>query len=78
MQRKLVEDYSLTSVFAETDNEAVGFYTKFGFAITEFAENYGGETVIQYRCELITENLKICSRKNGYEKNYSNRLPRKR
>ena len=38
--------------YAETDNDAVGFYQKNNFSITEFSEIYDGETVIRYKCEL--------------------------
>lgn len=53
MLNKLVDEYGLISVFAETDNDAVGFYRKNGFSITEFTENYDGETVIRYKCKLV-------------------------
>ena len=47
----LIDDYNLSSVYAETDKDAVGFYQKNSFEITEFAENYDGETIIRYKCE---------------------------
>ena len=53
MINQIVDDYSLISVYAETDNDAVGFYQKNGFNITEFYETYDGETVVRYKCELI-------------------------
>lgn len=53
MINQIVNDYSLISVYAETDNDAVGFYQKNGFSITEFYETYDGETVVRYKCELI-------------------------
>ena len=52
MINELANEYNLTSIYAETDNDAVGFYRNNGFDITEFAENYNGETVIRYECEL--------------------------
>ena len=52
MVNKVVNDYSLVSVYAETDDDAVGFYRKNGFSITEFSETYESETVIRYKCEL--------------------------
>ena len=52
MINQVVNRYGLLSVYAETDNDAVGFYQKNGFIITEFSEIYEGETVIRYRCEL--------------------------
>lgn len=52
MINQVIKDYGLLSVYAETDNDAVGFYQKNGFSITEFPETYGNETVIRYRCVL--------------------------
>ena len=52
MINQTVTDYGLISVYAETDNDAVGFYQKNGFSVTEFSEIYDGETVIRYKCEL--------------------------
>ena len=52
MINQLVNNYSLLSVYAETDNDAVGFYQKNNFRITEFSEIYDSETVIRYKCEL--------------------------
>jgi hypothetical protein len=37
----LIDDYSVKSIFAETDKDAVEFYKKNSFEIEEFAENYG-------------------------------------
>ena len=48
----LVDEYELISVLAETDNDAVGFYRKNGFNITEFSQIYDSEHVIRYKCEL--------------------------
>ena len=53
MINQIVNDYSLTSVYAETDNDSVVFYQKNDFSITEFYETYDGETVVRYKCELI-------------------------
>ena len=50
---QIVNDYSLISVYAETDNDSVVFYQKNDFSITEFYETYDGETVVRYKCELI-------------------------
>ena len=52
MINQVLNDYNLISVYAETDNDAVGFYQKNNFSITEFSEIYDGETVIRYKCEL--------------------------
>ena len=52
MINQVVNNYGLLSVCAETDNDAVGFYQKNNFSITEFSEIYDGETVIRCKCEL--------------------------
>ena len=52
MVNKLVDDFDLCSVYAETDKDAVGFYYNNKFEITQFKEDCDGETVIRYRCEL--------------------------
>ena len=52
MVNKVAKDYSLISVYAETDDDAVGFYCKNGFVIRSFSEIYDGETFIRYKCEL--------------------------
>ena len=49
----LVDAYGLVLVLAETDDDAVGFYRKNGFAITEIVKTYDGETVVRYQCELV-------------------------
>ena len=56
MINQIVTYYGLTSVYAETDNDAIGFYQKNNFSITEFSEIYDGETVIRYKCELTQFN----------------------
>ena len=52
MINQVINNYGLLSVYAETDNDAVGFYRKNGFNIMEFSETYGDETVVRYKCEL--------------------------
>ena len=52
MINQIVNDYSLISVYAETDNDSVVFYQKNDFSITEFSKIYDGETFIRYKCEL--------------------------
>ena len=52
MINQVINNYDLLSVYAETDNDAVGFYQKNNFSITEFSEIYDGEMVIRYKCEL--------------------------
>ena len=49
---QIINNYGLLSVYAETDNDAVGFYRNNGFNIVEFSEIYGDETVVRYKCEL--------------------------
>ncbi len=53
MINQVINNYDLLSVYAETDNDAVGFYRNNGFSIVEFSETYGAETVVRYKCELI-------------------------
>ena len=49
---QLVYKYHLRSVFAETDDDAVDFYQKLGFEIAAFTEDFDGEPVTRYRCQL--------------------------
>ena len=52
MIKQVINNYDLLSVYAETDNDAFGFYQKNNFSITKFSEIYNGEMVIRYKCEL--------------------------
>lgn len=52
MINQIIHDYVLISVYAETDSDAIAFYRKNGFSVTEFSEIYGGEIVVRYKCEL--------------------------
>ena len=52
MINQVINNYDLLSVYAETDNDAVGFYRNNDFGIVEFSETYGNETVVRYKCEL--------------------------
>ena len=52
MINQVINNYGLLSVYAETDNDAVGFYRKNGFNIMEFSETYDGAIVVRYKCEL--------------------------
>ena len=52
MINQVLNGYDLISVYAETDNDAVGFYRNNGFRIVEFSETYDDETVVRYKCEL--------------------------
>ena len=52
MINQVINNYDLLFVYAETDNDAIGFYGKNGFNIMQFSETYDGETVVRYKCEL--------------------------
>ena len=52
MIKQILNDYRVISMYAETDNDAVRFYQKNDFVITQFSEIYNNETIIRYRCEL--------------------------
>ena len=52
MITQVINNYGLLYVYAETDNDAVGFYRNNHFRIIEFFETYGNETVVRYKCEL--------------------------
>jgi ribosomal protein S18 acetylase RimI-like enzyme len=52
MITQTINNYGLLSVYAETDNDAVGSYRNYGFSIVEFSEIYDDETVVRYKCEL--------------------------
>ena len=52
MVKRIMNDFMPSSIIAETDIDAVGFYKKCGFNVVEFTENYGGESVVRYKCEL--------------------------
>ena len=51
MVSEVAISYKLNKIFAETDNDAVEFYRKAGFSVTEFSATYDAETVIRYKCE---------------------------
>ena len=60
MINQVINNYGLLFVYAETDNDAVGFYRNNDFSIVEFSEIYGDEPVVRYKCELsrsVTSNL---------------------
>ena len=52
MINQVINNYGLLFVYAETDNDAVGFYRKNGFNVMGFSETYDGATVVRYKCEL--------------------------
>lgn len=51
MLRQAAEHCGAESVFAETDDDAVGFYRKCGFVITKLEKDYDGTTVTRYLCK---------------------------
>ena len=54
MINELVNTYNIKTVYAKTDKDAVNFYRKNGFSVTQFYETYNGETVTRYKCERMT------------------------
>jgi len=50
MIKQLIEEYGLAFIYAETDDDAVGFYRKNRFAVRAFSEDYDGQTVVRYQC----------------------------
>ena len=52
MVSEIIRVYALSSVYAETDDDAVEFYRKNGFETIGFTEDYGGQSVRRYKCEL--------------------------
>lgn len=52
MIERAMQKYNLTSLTAQTDGEAVGFYRKVGFTTKEERVQYGTQSVLRYRCLL--------------------------
>ena len=52
MINKIQDNNNFNYLYAETDNDSVGFYRKNRFKTTEFSKDYNGETIKRYRCEL--------------------------
>lgn len=52
MVTTLKDTFNLDLIYAETDDDAVVFYKKIGFNITEFTNSYAGQKVTRYKCEL--------------------------
>ena len=52
MLNRVMNDYCLHFVYAETDNDGVAFYQKNGFNVTSFSKIYDGEIIVRYKCEL--------------------------
>ena len=40
------------TLYAETDDDAVGFYRKCGFTVSEYTQEYDGQSVRRYKCTL--------------------------
>ena len=55
MIKQVIDNYDLSAVYAETDQDAVGFYRNIGFCVLEFSETYDEETVIRYKCEFTKQ-----------------------
>ena len=49
---ELMEQYQIKQLEAETDDDAVGFYRKCGFTISDLGEKYPGTK--RYHCSLAT------------------------
>lgn len=52
MIRESAEICGVKKVYAETDDDAILFYIKNGFAAEKFSECYDGQEVTRYRCQL--------------------------
>ena len=44
--------YTDCTLYAETDDDAVGFYRKCGFTVSEYMQQYDGQSVRRYKCTL--------------------------
>ena len=49
---KIKENHSGHTLYAETDDDAVGFYRRCGFSVMEYMQNYDGQAVRRYKCTL--------------------------
>ena len=54
MLNRVQKKLRITSLYAETDQDAVDFYRKNSFRITAFSRHYNDKTVTRYQCELRT------------------------
>ena len=52
VEDRAMQKYNQTSLTAQTDGEAVGFYRKVGFTTKEERVQYGTQSVLRYRCLL--------------------------
>jgi ribosomal protein S18 acetylase RimI-like enzyme len=43
------------NIFAETDDDAIYFYKKYGFTCEALIKNYNGQEVKRYRCSIKSE-----------------------
>lgn len=55
MIRQMVERYQLKQLMAETDDDAICFYQKCGFAVTKIMKTYQGKEFVRYFCSLGSE-----------------------
>ena len=55
MVNEIVKLHNIPFIYAETDDDAVGFYQKNKFSITQFTDNYNEVRVRRYKCELHTK-----------------------
>ena len=44
--------YSEKTLYLTTDDDAIGFYKKYGYKITEYYKEYNGVKYKRYKCEL--------------------------
>ena len=52
MIQQIKAQYNFKVLYAETDDDAVLFYEKNGFEITEVIKEYDGQRVTRYLCQL--------------------------
>lgn len=53
MINTIKDTYALKVINAETDDDAVGFYKKFGFETTRIVKEYDEQKYIRYKCRLV-------------------------
>lgn len=52
MIQKIKEEYSFKRLLAETDNDAVDFYKKCGFEVSNTVKKFDGREIMRYSCIL--------------------------
>jgi len=52
MIHQLMERYQLKEIFAETDDDAIGFYVRNGFEAKKQVKTYDDQDVVRYCCVL--------------------------